>query len=546
MYTQCAHCQTLFRITAKQLKAASGRARCGHCGHVFNALARLVERLPDQPDAPARPREDIPADHFTNDANDTGTLTGQNTGSAASRHDIPAPPPAAPAALTTHRDDATPSFDDLQAAIADRQPPDSPPEPLPRDAHAGQDTHDIHDDAMDIDLAGPTRTDAPPMSPSPPATPVRAAGLSAHEMSDIDVLLKQLARDVESMTATMHQRSSTGTGTGTGTGTQANPGVDNPVTRETPTSPAPRTPATDATVGLSPSRQTEAEVIPGAEPELGLETERVIEPEPEIMAEPAPDLDLLDDPSMVDIDEDEFVITSLDDIPAHDTDEGIAYGTMSSHDVSGSDTQAHDEAATETPYARPVANPTEPRERDAIPDILRATLEDATHPRRNPLVTLAGGVFLLGLLGLLPAQLAYFRGADLAMAFPALRPGLTRFCHLAGCHLPVRRDLARLVMLNKDIRSPGAPKGALQITATIENRADFRQPWPSLYITLSDLTGQVTAARLFHPGEYLAHTPEALRQWHASRGMPIDTPVNIELDVADPGRQAISYQFSFR
>ncbi len=531
MYTQCAHCQTLFRITAKQLKAASGRVRCGHCGQVFNALTRLVEHLPDEP---ARPRKDAPAEHFAKDTSNTGAPTGQDASSPASRHNIPVPPPASPAALTTHRNDAVPSFDDLQAAFADLQPPDSPPEPMPREEHPAHAVQDIHDDAMDIDLAGSVRTDTPPMSPSPSTTPLKTAGLSTHEMSDIDVLLKQLARDVESMTATMHQRS--------GSGTPADPGVDSSVTRETPTSPAPRTHAGDATAGLSFFGQTEAEVIPGAE--------RVIEPEaePEVISEPeppAPDLDPLDDPLMRDMDEDECIITSLDDTPTYDTDEGIAYAATPHHDLSDSDTQGHDEAATAPAYARPVADHAEPRERDAIPDILRATLEDAARPRRHPLVTLTGGVFLLGLLGLLPAQLAYFRGADLAMAFPALRPGLARFCHLAGCHLPVRRDLAQLVMLNKDIRSPGAPKGALQITATIENRADFRQPWPSLYITLSDLTGQITAARLFHPGEYLAHTPEALRQWHASRGMPIDTPVNIELDVADPGRQAISYQFSF-
>lgn len=48
MYTRCPECQTVFRITAAQLKARAGQVRCGRCQHVFDAEAHLVE-------APARP-----------------------------------------------------------------------------------------------------------------------------------------------------------------------------------------------------------------------------------------------------------------------------------------------------------------------------------------------------------------------------------------------------------------------------------------------------------------------------------------------------------
>lgn len=47
MYTRCPECQTVFRITAAQLKARAGQVRCGRCQHVFAADAHLVE-------APAR------------------------------------------------------------------------------------------------------------------------------------------------------------------------------------------------------------------------------------------------------------------------------------------------------------------------------------------------------------------------------------------------------------------------------------------------------------------------------------------------------------
>ncbi|MCK9386992.1 MAG: DUF3426 domain-containing protein [Sulfuritalea sp.] len=43
MLTRCPNCETHFRVTAEQLKARSGRVRCGECQHVFNALDSLIE-----------------------------------------------------------------------------------------------------------------------------------------------------------------------------------------------------------------------------------------------------------------------------------------------------------------------------------------------------------------------------------------------------------------------------------------------------------------------------------------------------------------------
>lgn len=39
--TRCAHCHTVFRVTAEQLRARAGRVRCGRCLQVFDALAGL-------------------------------------------------------------------------------------------------------------------------------------------------------------------------------------------------------------------------------------------------------------------------------------------------------------------------------------------------------------------------------------------------------------------------------------------------------------------------------------------------------------------------
>jgi len=43
VFTQCAKCETVFKLSAEDLRAAGGQVRCGRCGEVFNALARLAE-----------------------------------------------------------------------------------------------------------------------------------------------------------------------------------------------------------------------------------------------------------------------------------------------------------------------------------------------------------------------------------------------------------------------------------------------------------------------------------------------------------------------
>ena len=44
MYTRCPQCQTVFRVTAVQLKVRDGMVRCGRCQHVFGADQHLIAK----------------------------------------------------------------------------------------------------------------------------------------------------------------------------------------------------------------------------------------------------------------------------------------------------------------------------------------------------------------------------------------------------------------------------------------------------------------------------------------------------------------------
>jgi predicted Zn finger-like uncharacterized protein len=59
MLTQCPQCETFFRLTAPQLRAARGMVRCGECDQLFNALDHLHEHIPPSYRVLMDQREDI-------------------------------------------------------------------------------------------------------------------------------------------------------------------------------------------------------------------------------------------------------------------------------------------------------------------------------------------------------------------------------------------------------------------------------------------------------------------------------------------------------
>lgn len=47
MYTQCSHCQAIFRVSMKEVTTAQGQLRCGECDYVFDAMETLSSTLPN-------------------------------------------------------------------------------------------------------------------------------------------------------------------------------------------------------------------------------------------------------------------------------------------------------------------------------------------------------------------------------------------------------------------------------------------------------------------------------------------------------------------
>lgn len=122
---------------------------------------------------------------------------------------------------------------------------------------------------------------------------------------------------------------------------------------------------------------------------------------------------------------------------------------------------------------------------------------------------------------------------------PATRTWAMWVCARLDCRLPPIRDIAKLELLSRDVRPDPDTAGALMITATLRNDAMFRQPWPVVVVELTDLDSDVVAMRRFRPAEYM---PDPVRR---RTGIAPGATAAVAFEVADPGRRAVAFRFSF-
>ena len=147
----------------------------------------------------------------------------------------------------------------------------------------------------------------------------------------------------------------------------------------------------------------------------------------------------------------------------------------------------------------------------------------------------------LGTLGLalsLLAQIAYAERAIL-LDDAHVRPLLDRTCAVFGCHLPLRHDAVKLELLSRDIRPHPSVPNALIVSATLRNDADFAQAFPEVEITLSDLDENRIAMRRFRPQEYIADSRSL------AAGLAPGATAALVFEVADPGKNAVAFEFKF-
>ncbi len=123
---------------------------------------------------------------------------------------------------------------------------------------------------------------------------------------------------------------------------------------------------------------------------------------------------------------------------------------------------------------------------------------------------------------------------------PGMRGLYEGICGVFGCELPKIRAVDAFRTRNLMVRSHPDLRNALVIDAVIVNTADFPQRFPDLELRFTSVGGLLVAARIFAPEEYLAG------EARPGELVPVNTPVQVSIEIADPGDEAVNYTLSFR
>ncbi len=158
-------------------------------------------------------------------------------------------------------------------------------------------------------------------------------------------------------------------------------------------------------------------------------------------------------------------------------------------------------------------------------------------PPRQPWRLLAWAIPPLLVLGL-ALQVVLADRARLATD-PQWRPRIVALCGWLGCRVPAWHEPQAFHVTARELRPHPSAPGTLLVTATFRNDAAYAQAWPMLQLSLSNLDGDALGRRRFTPREYLGSEPS--NRWIGS-----GQSASVTLEVLDPGKRAVTFEFDFR
>ncbi len=205
------------------------------------------------------------------------------------------------------------------------------------------------------------------------------------------------------------------------------------------------------------------------------------------------------------------------------------------------------EAGQQELESEPIPNYMESASQDSSPsagklseqlesELMEAGLHNAviaTHRVRR-LAWNSGAVLLILALGL---QYIYVIRNELAQS-SNYRPWIESYCKLIDCHIPLRRELQSIELLQREIAQDPDQDNVLRVRAMFVNQARFKQAYPIVQVTLSDTNNQVIAMRRIKPEEYLAD--QSIQQ-----GMLPGRQVTLDLRFFKPEQPVSTYEFDF-
>ncbi len=497
MYTCCPHCQTCFRITKAQLDVAQGKVRCGHCKQVFNGKQNLRDELPGQQAKPVATPTPTPVAPVTPEP--TSSKPEEDFGKASDidfdLFDLNSIPDSSEAEEEEWDVDADEELDEVDELESDTWFEEDEFDEE-EDVTANLDEpYEALDEGFDEFEEDEEEEDAYPETETEPeveATQPDQQATSRYAYVDPEELVGE-QQDIEKFIEEMNA--------------QLAEAVDKPIDIK----------------AFQSAEDMDVDVDLLAEPENPSPAEETKPEKPEVATTDAA-----------------FKQAFLENLDSTLAIQPTRTESPKSppKPVSKPDAQPKPADSLRSSIRRP-ADAKRQVKTETIPFRLRDSLAVEVKPRR-PLMLILGLFAILLFSATLFVQLAYFRSSQLLDRIPALQPLVTQVCARLPCRYSGPRDVSQIKLVNRDIRLHPKVNNALLISATFINRASFKQPYPDITITLSDLSGAMVAQRRFTPAEYLGrlNSPFLL--------MPSNKPVQIALEVVDPGKDAVNFEFTFQ
>ena len=548
MYTRCPTCSTCFRVTDRHLAIANGKVRCGKCQLVFNALEHAIDDLPT-----TKPTVNTPV----------------STPAAKAITKKPEPPAqtkkVAPLAPTAKEKSVQASIKEPKAEVSkpkatlvtplDKKKPAEPVKP-----HFDSDATMIADiSSLDKNSLDNINLDAP-LSPAKDITDDEDDSVFDRDFdlnSAIDELFteettEEIPKPIKEIETSLPEKIN----------------IEKEIPVENNTGDVFTTDAYDAT-----SAESVADILDDMKGQLSLDITEPSEPdnhnynnefdfiefedEPEIKqeTETSDQAETNEETLKKHFNFDEYDLENADDEQSSqsqelknkietettneyesDVDEDELFNEIDISDFQDSDIE--EEIEISSTFLNESHNNSNLKKED-VPFQLRNDIESLQATSKRRLHPLLSASFILILFVLSVAQLSYFRAHDLVTLIPASRPLLASLCEKVDCLYSGPTDTKKIQLISRDVRLHSKEKNALLITAAMINDAYFDQPYPNIHVRLSDISGNIIAERIFNPKTYMGKLSNPFLL------MKSKTPVHINFEVVDPGRDAVNFEFTF-
>lgn len=556
MYTRCPQCSTCFRVTERHLAIAKGKVRCGRCQHVFNATEHAIDDLPTSSTGTQANNKIAPA--FT----PAVKTEAEKPVSPVQETQSTRPSPVAEAEKiesTTkpaeqkiiQEAEVKPSIADtakietqvVEESITETTKPDTPA--FNADATMVADIDAINKEELsDIDLDAPSEKQKhhdgfnPEDDVFDDSFDLNAAiDELTHEAEDESVIDKEITTSSEQTPPEENNQHDVFT-TDAYDATNASSVADIMNEMEGQLSlniPEPKDDkeydVNDEFEFIELDNQTDDSNIEEETNDQTLARLFDIDEMEDINTETESDLEHAEDEfSFIESENDlEDFVTENEDVKEEQINEDELFNHVDLSDFQDSEVQ--EDAVLEK--AKQTSDDID------IPFQLRNDLNHLQAPAQRRFHPLLSLFFIIILLVLSFSQLAYFRAYELVRLIPSSRPLLEQFCEKVHCHYSGPVDTKQIQLISRDVRLHPKEKKALLISAAMINNAHFAQPYPNIYIRLSDISGNVVAERTFTAKTYLGKLSNPFLL------MKSKTPVHINFEVVDPGKDAVNFEFTF-